>query len=50
VRRQSKARGIQPLLEHSPLMSWLYSLMTVNGVTAGEGFSPSAASNFSSYC
>ena len=29
----TEARGIQPLLEHSPLMSWLYSVLSVNGVS-----------------
>jgi len=29
----TEAKGIQPLLEHSPLMSWLYSLLSVTGVS-----------------
>jgi uncharacterized membrane protein YkgB len=29
----AEARGIQPLLEHSPLMSWLYSWLSVNGAS-----------------
>src|SRR5690349_20484471 len=29
-----EAEGIQPLVEHSPLMSWVYSLF---GVRAGSG-------------
>jgi reactive chlorine resistance protein C len=29
----AEARGIQPLLEHSPLMSWLYSWFSVNGAS-----------------
>jgi reactive chlorine resistance protein C len=29
----TEARAIQPLIEHSPLMSWLYSLLDVSGVS-----------------
>jgi reactive chlorine resistance protein C len=29
----AEARAIQPLLQHSPLMSWLYSVLSVNGVS-----------------
>ena len=29
----AEAKAIQPLLEHSPLMSWLYSVLSVNGVS-----------------
>jgi uncharacterized membrane protein YkgB len=29
----AEAGAIQPLLEHSPLMSWLYSFLSVNGVS-----------------
>jgi reactive chlorine resistance protein C len=29
----TEAKAIQPLLEHSPLMSWLYSLFSVRGVS-----------------
>ena len=28
-----EAAGIQPLVEHSPLMSWLYSVLSVQGVS-----------------
>lgn len=29
----TEAKAIQPLLEHSPLMSWLYSVLSVSGVS-----------------
>jgi reactive chlorine resistance protein C len=29
----TEARAIQPLLEHSPLLSWLYSVLDVDGVS-----------------
>jgi reactive chlorine resistance protein C len=29
----TEARAIQPLLEHSPLMSWLYSFLSVDGAS-----------------
>jgi reactive chlorine resistance protein C len=35
----AEARGIQPLVEHSPLLSWLYSLLSVNGVSRVVGVS-----------
>ena len=28
-----EAAGIQPLVEHSPLMSWLYAILSVQGVS-----------------
>jgi reactive chlorine resistance protein C len=30
---RTEARAIQPLLEHSPLMFWLYSIFDVDGVS-----------------
>lgn len=32
-----EAVGIQPLVAHSPLMSWMYSLLSVQGVSNGIG-------------
>lgn len=29
----AEAAGIQPLVEHSPLMSWLYAILSVQGVS-----------------
>lgn len=29
----TEARAIQPLLEHSPLMFWLYSIFSIDGVS-----------------
>src|SRR5919202_1027163 len=29
----AEARAIQPLLEHSPFMSWLYSFLSIDGVS-----------------
>jgi uncharacterized membrane protein YkgB len=33
----TEARAIQPLLEHSPLMSWLYLVLGVDAVSRGIG-------------
>ena len=32
-----KAHGIQPLVAHSPLMAWLYGLLSVQGFSDGLG-------------
>jgi reactive chlorine resistance protein C len=32
-----EATAIQPLIAHSPLMSWLYSILSVRGLAAGLG-------------
>src|SRR5689334_5959766 len=33
----AEANGIQPLIAHSPLMSWLYAVGSVRGVSNGIG-------------
>ena len=35
----AEAKAIQPLLQHSPLMSWLYSLLSVNAASRVIGIS-----------
>jgi uncharacterized membrane protein YkgB len=35
----AEAQAIRPLVEHSPLMSWLYSLLSVSGVSRLIGVS-----------
>jgi reactive chlorine resistance protein C len=35
----AEARAIQPLLQHSPLMSWLYALLSVDGASRLIGVS-----------
>jgi reactive chlorine resistance protein C len=35
----TEAMAIQPLLQHSPLMSWLYALLSVNGASRLIGIS-----------
>ena len=30
---QEEARGIQPLVAHSPLMAWMYSVWSIQGVS-----------------
>lgn len=32
-----EAKGIQPLVAHSPLMSWMYGFLTVQGFSNGLG-------------
>lgn len=34
---EAEARAIQPLLEHSPLMHWMYSVTDVRGASRGIG-------------